>query len=265
VADATQLHQVLMNLCVNARDAMPAGGKLTLSVQNTVVGAEEAALHPPAKAGPHLLLTVADSGQGIARENLDRIFEPFFTTKEIGRGTGLGLSTVLGLVKSHGGFIIVNSELGRGTAFKIYLPAEPSTALTEAVVGAAPRRGQRELILVVDDEAAIRTVLRHTLEARDYRVLLAADGQQALALFLQHRAEVRLVLTDLMMPKMNGVALIRALRGFDPKLKFIAMSGLQDRDRNQELAAFGVTEVLAKPASPEEILAALQRQFAAPD
>jgi nitrogen-specific signal transduction histidine kinase/CheY-like chemotaxis protein len=254
-ADATQLHQVLMNLCVNARDAMPSGGKLALAAQNAVVEKGEIAQHPDAPAGQYVLLTVSDTGGGIPAENLARIFEPFFTTKEIGKGTGLGLSTVLGIVKSHGGFVTVYSELQRGTVFKVYLPADLASAASSATAPPVAPRGRQELILIVDDEASIRISMQRMLEAHNYRVLAAANGEEALKHLVFHRDRIKLVFTDLMMPGMNGLELIRALRHLEPHMKIIAASGLHDRERQEELAGLGIHEMLAKPFTP---LAALE-------
>ncbi len=262
IADATQIHQVLLNLCVNARDAMRSGGTLTVSAKNLTLTEADAATLAPLKPGLYACLTVADTGEGISRENLNRIFEPFFTTKEIGKGTGLGLSTVLGIVKSHGGLITVQSEVGRGTAFNVFLPAmegvqaAPDQGLPARILGA------REMILVVDDEAAIRRALRLTLEEKNYRVIEAADGREALALFLENRESVRLLLTDVMMPGMSGVALVRAIRTVAPKLPVIAASGLHDENRTQELASLGVTNMIAKPCGAQEILEAVQAELA---
>jgi len=261
-ADTTQIHQVLMNLCVNARDAIHAGGKITLSAENIYISENEIGGSPAMKPGVYVRLTVTDTGEGIPRENLDRIFEPFFTTKEIGKGTGLGLSTVLGIVKSHEGFVTVYSEPGLGTSFKIHLPA--IVGATDDITAATPasRCGRQELILIVDDEAALRQALRLALENSNYRVLVAVDGREAIKLFLANRGSVRLVLTDIMMPGMNGVALIRALRALEPRLRVVAVSGLTDQDRRGELAALGVTNTLSKPCSADEILEAIHRELA---
>jgi len=262
-ADATQIHQVLMNLCVNARDAMPMGGKITLTATNVIIGLDDVAITPTAITGAFVCLEISDTGEGIPHENLNRIFEPFFTTKEIGKGTGLGLSTTLGIVKSHGGFVTVYSEQGNGTSFKVYLPAITGTA-EAAVVAAAPplRRGNQELILIVDDEAAIRHALRLALEASNYRVLVAAGGHEAIRSFLANRSAIRLVLTDIMMPWMSGAALIRTVRGLEPQLHIIAVTGLHDEQRREELATLGVTTILVKPCSSDEILEAIQRELA---
>jgi len=262
-ADATQIHQVLMNLCVNARDAMPGGGKIDLSAANVTLDEVEAALHGPAKAGPFVRLTITDTGEGISRSNLNRIFEPFFTTKEVGKGTGLGLSTVIGIVKSHGGFITVHSEPGLGTTFNVHLPAIAGGTALEAAVVARPHAGKRELILVVDDEAAIRRSVSLALERNNYRVVVAADGREAEILFHANRGHVRLLITDIMMPGLNGVALIQRLRAAEPHLPVIAASGLHDDKRLTELTALGVTSILAKPFCTEEVLTAVHRELAA--
>jgi nitrogen-specific signal transduction histidine kinase len=219
LGDATQIHQAIMNLCVNARDAMPDGGLLTMSAKNVIVDAAFAAMAPGAKPGRHVCVSVTDTGSGIPTENLDHIFDPFFTTKEIGKGTGLGLATVLGIVHGHEGFVQVHSRMGHGTTFELYFPASPhaEVARTERRE-AMPPRGKGELILVVDDEAAVRDSLRRTLELHGYRVLTAPHGAEGLAAFSLHRDEVRVVLTDMMMPIMHGPAMINALRAMAPHL-----------------------------------------------
>ena len=185
-ADATMLHQVFMNLCVNARDAMPDGGTLSIVAENSNIDENYARIHIDAQVGAYVLVTIADTGIGIPPELVDRIFDPFFTTKEIGKGTGLGLSTVIGIIKSHHGFIDVYSELGNGTRFKIYLPA---TDASEAIItnDAPPLLGQGELILVVDDEVAIREITKATLETHGYQTLIASDGIEAIALYAEHK------------------------------------------------------------------------------
>lgn len=265
IADPTQLHQVLLNLCVNARDAMPDGGQLSLAAQNAVIDGSDLAANPHARPGKFVLLTLSDTGHGIPPKILDRIFEPFFTTKDVGKGTGLGLSTVLGIVKSHGGFVNVYSEPGRGSVFKVYLPADPNVAATSAPAEGERPRGNRELILVVDDEATIRETMQNVLEGHGYRVLAAAGGREATSLFVEYSSEIRLLFTDLMMPEMNGVALIRAVRAIEPKLRVIATSGLQEPERNEELVTLGVTEILPKPCSLGELLQAVRRALAGED
>ncbi len=251
--DATQLHQVLMNFFVNARDAMPAGGKLTIKADNVYIDENYARMNLDAKPGPFVLITIADSGVGISPHVINRIFEPFFTTKEQGKGTGLGLSTALGIVKGHGGFINVYSEPSRGTQFKIYLPAAETPFTIQADSSASLPVGRGELILVVDDEIAIREITKGTLEAYGYRALTAADGTEAVALYAQHKDEIKVVLTDLMMPYMDGPVTIRALQKLNPKVRIIASSGLAESGRAIE----GVKLFLPKPYTAERLLKAL--------
>lgn len=254
--DATQLHQVIMNFCVNARDAMPGGGKLTIQAANVHIDENYARMNLEAKPGRFVVITIADSGVGIPPHIINKIFEPFFTTKDQGKGTGLGLSTALGIVKGHGGFINVYSETGRGTQFKIYLPAAdtPFTVPIESS-GLLPV-GRGELILVVDDEIAIREITRGTLEAYGYRALTASDGTEAVAVYAQHKDEIKLVLTDLMMPYMDGPATIRALQKLNPHVKIIASSGLAENGKMAELNG-GVSRFLPKPYTAEKLLTTL--------
>jgi PAS domain S-box-containing protein len=258
--DATQLHQILMNLCVNARDAMPDGGKLTLELENVEVNEAVAGLNPGAFPGHYVALSVTDTGTGISPENLDRIFEPFFTTKEVGKGTGLGLSTVIGIVKSHGGFIQVNSRMGEGTQFKVYLPACDTPKDGEKKRKAEPlAQGHEELVLLVDDEESIRRVARQALERHGYRMIEASDGTQGLAQYTQHQSGVRLVITDLAMPFMDGPAFIHALRQLNPQVKIIAMSGHQSKASVDHLPPNSVQALLTKPFNAAELLKALQQ------
>ncbi len=265
MGDATQIHQSLMNLCVNARDAMPDGGTLTLAAENLTLDEAFAAMMPGAKSGFYVCVSVADTGMGIPPENLERIFDPFFTTKEIGKGTGLGLPTVLGIVRGHGGFVRVNSQVGKGTTFELYLPAS-----SEAKAAARPKhetlppRADGELILVVDDEASIRGVVWHTLEKHGYRVVIAAEGAEAMGLFARHRAEVRAVLTDMMMPGMDGPALVRALRQQEPQLPIIGMTGVGEKADIKGLEALGLVVLLTKPFNSAGLLGVLHQALAAP-
>jgi PAS domain S-box-containing protein len=248
--DATQLHQVLMNLFVNARDAMPGGGKLTIKAENVSIDDNYARMNLEAKPGRFVLITISDTGVGIPQEIINRIFEPFFTTKEQSKGTGLGLSTAIGIVKSHDGFINVYSEPGRGTQFKIYLPAAGSVFSSLADTSTALRVGNGELILVVDDEIAIREIAKGTLEAYGYRALTAADGTEAVALYAQHKNEIKVILTDIMMPYMDGPVTIRALQKLNPNVRIIASSGLSENSKNIE----GVKAFLSKPYTAETLL-----------
>lgn len=265
IGDATQLHQVLLNLCVNARDAMPHGGLLQLRASNLQIDANYASMIPDAAPGECVLLEISDSGTGIPPEIIERIFDPFFTTKGIGQGTGLGLSTVLGIVRSHGGFIQVQSRPGQGTTFQIYLPA---TAEHEIPPAEAPNepipRGNGELILVVDDEPSIRNSARTALETRGYRVLCAADGSEALATFALNAARVNVVLTDLMMPIVDGLTLVRALRAMKPALPIIASTGLGEKNQLAELKTLQVETVLHKPYSASTLLRTIHDAIHAP-
>jgi CheY-like chemotaxis protein len=208
-----------------------------------------------ATPGPHILLQVSDTGSGIPAEILERIFDPFFTTKGIGQGTGLGLSTVLGIVKNHGGAIRVNTNVGTGTTFQIYLPASPDS---EIEVGESPEgqipQGRDQLVLVVDDEASIRSTARAALEATGYRVLLASDGAEALAVFAMNSGTIALALTDLMMPYVDGLALIRALRALKPNLPIIASTGLGEKSQAADLKQMKVETILNKPYSADLLL-----------
>jgi PAS domain S-box-containing protein len=263
VADATQLHQVLVNLCVNARDAMPDGGKLTLEAGNIELSEADVKDTPSAKPGPYIVVKVADTGHGIPPAIINRIFDPFFTTKAIGKGTGLGLSTVVGIVKSHGGFITVYSEPGRGTVFNVYLPASRETPpVPPDTLKAAAPAGHNELILVVDDEALICETIRHTLQRQNYRVLTAVNGEEAIRLFVQHHGAVQLVVTDVMMPVMGGVELIQSLRVLQPGIRIVASSGLDQEERRAELVAAGIKEILGKPYAPAQLLLAVARALA---
>jgi len=257
-ADATQMHQVLMNLCVNARDAMPEGGSISIKAENTVVDSNYARMHLEAKPGRFVLITVSDTGPGIALEIQSRIFEPFFTTKEMTKGTGLGLSTALTIVKSHGGFINVYSELFKGTQFSLYLPAldSPGTVQASALQTDLPL-GNGELILVVDDEESIREITRGTLETFGYTVLTASDGTEAIALYADRKHEVAVVLTDMMMPFMDGPATIRALQKMNPEVRIIAASGLTASHKTGEASLEGVKMFLSKPYTAERLLKAL--------
>ncbi len=265
-ADPTQLNQILLNLCVNARDAMPDGGRLTLSARNVELDTAFAALSHAAP-GRYVLVEVADTGTGIPRELIDKIFDPFFTTKERGKGTGLGLSTVLGIARSHGGFVNVYSEPGQGSVFKVYLPAAEAPTQTPAALpteSAPPFGGDGETILLVEDEAIIREVTQHALELAGYQVITANDGAQAFALFHANRSKITLVLTDMMMPIMDGAALVAAIRRADAKVAVIAASGLNDHNNQIKAATAGITHFLCKPYTTTELLAAIRRALNQP-
>jgi nitrogen-specific signal transduction histidine kinase len=258
IGDATQLNQVVLNLCVNARDAMPQGGRLALTAANVVLDGEAARKHVKASAGRYVLLTVADSGTGIAPEVLDKIFDPFFTTKAVGQGTGLGLSTVLGIVQGHGGFVDVETEVGRGSRFHVYLPAAEGAGLAEGRGEERPAPGGRgELVLVADDELSIREMASAALETFGYRALCAADGAEAVALYARRQAEIALAVVDMMMPVMDGPATIRALRTINPRVRLIAASGLWTPPAEAP-ADDPTPPFLAKPYSARQLLDALR-------
>jgi PAS domain S-box-containing protein len=263
LGDATQIHQALMNLCVNARDAMPAGGTMTLAAENQTVDKALAEVTPDARPGAHVCVSVTDTGTGIQPEQLERIFDPFFTTKEIGKGTGLGLPTVLGIVRGHGGFVRVDSRVGRGTRFELFLPASTeANAVATPDREPPPPRGQGELILVVDDEAAVRVVVRRMLEVFGYQVLAAEEGNEALILFGQRRAEIKAVIADMMMPGMDGPALVQALRRLEPRLPILIMTGLAERAGIKGLEDLELPQLLTKPFAPPALLVALHDALA---
>jgi len=251
----TQLHQILLNLCVNARDAMPNGGKLSFAADHGQVSASEAATIPGARTGEFVSILVSDTGTGMPAEMRARIFEPFFTTKEEGRGTGIGLSTVMRLVKAHQGFLRVESEPGQGTTFEIFLPRgrDSKPFSKEAPLELAPGNG--ETILVADDEQAIRDLLATELTSSGYRVLSAANGAEAVALFREHANQVRLFITDGAMPVLDGCGAIAAMRNIKPDLPVILTSGNAEKNDTLRIC------VVNKPFSLEDILASIQQEM----
>ena len=257
-ADATQLHQVFMNLAVNARDAMPNGGVLRITAENVFLDDAFARMNLEAHPGSYIVVTVADTGTGIPPELLERIFDPFFTTKEVGKGTGLGLSTILGIVKNHGGFVKVDSKVGQGSQFKVYLPTMGNPAVQPAAEEPI-LRGQNELILIVEDELSIQEVTRTSLENSNYRTLMASDGIEAIALYAEHKQDISLVLMDIMMPSMDGLSAIRALQKLNPKVKVIAMSGLATNSQLTDAIGSSVKAFLPKPYTTKDLLNTLNR------
>lgn len=260
IGDTTQLHQMLMNLCLNARDAMPQGGKLRIELESLLLTEKDVPAQTGVTPGRFIRVSVADTGNGIPADILDRIFDPFFTTKEHGKGTGLGLSIAMGIVRSHGGFIDVTSEVNKGTQFKIYLPASDAVAddiddLPEDEMTA----GHGELVLVVDDEEGIREVVEATLLASGYRVLTAEDGEVASQLYEQHQHEIKVVLTDLMMPKKDGVTAIREMRALNPQVKIIVTTGVRLSGHLTEATKIGFGVFLPKPYTADELLGALDK------
>jgi PAS domain S-box-containing protein len=261
IGDPTQVQQVLLNLCVNARDAMPNGGTLTIKTENCLADEHYVAMNRQAKAGCYVAITVTDVGVGIPQDIIDQIFEPFFTTKELGKGTGLGLSSVKAIVKNHDGFINVYSEPGRGTTFKVYLPAQASACEEpENPNEAEPSlpRGSGETVLVVDDEFSILTITSETLQAFGYNVLTANNGAEAVALYAENRKKIDMVLTDLSMPVMDGRATIYALLKINPKAKIIAMSGMDESESVAKASTAGIKHFISKPYTAATLLKTLR-------
>jgi PAS domain S-box-containing protein len=256
-ADCTQLHQILMNLVINARDAMPDGGKMTISAQNQFIDLIYASMNLKSilgnyQEGNYIVITVSDTGSGISPEVLEHIFEPFFTTKEVGKGTGLGLSTVLGIVKNHGGFLQVFSTLGQGTEFKIYLPAIAEKSTQEETTEKKLLDGHGQLILIVDDEPFIREITQFSLNEHNYQTMVANDGIEAIALYTKYAKEISVVLMDIVMPSINGLNAIQTLKKIDPNIRIIANSGLAEH--RQAAICAGSQVFLMKPYTIYELL-----------
>jgi CheY-like chemotaxis protein len=257
--DPSQLGTALINLAVNARDAMPQGGMLTLSVSNVNLDEDYAGMAPGIEPGPYVLLQVRDSGTGIPREIIDKIFDPFFTTKDIGVGTGLGLSTVVGIVKSHDGFVNVYSQPGE-TIFKIFLPAAETARDLETPRPAGPiASGHGEKILIVDDEPGIREIARALLEKHGYDPVVAEDGPSALATFARRPHEFKVVLTDMSMPIIDGLTLIRAMRKINPDIKAILSTGREDECQADNIRSLGVQACLTKPYTRDTLFETLHQ------
>ncbi|BAZ09455.1 multi-sensor hybrid histidine kinase [Calothrix sp. NIES-4071] len=256
-ADTTQLHQVFMNLAINARDAMLEGGTLTITAQNQVIDTHYTKMNIDAQEGNYILITFEDTGIGIPKDIIDKIFDPFFTTKEVGKGTGLGLSTVFSIIKSHGGFIEVNSN-EKGSKFKVFLPAVTNTDIVaEEEIDII--HGNGELILFVDDETAISDISKTTLETHKYQVLIANSGIEAIAIFVQNKLTIKAVIIDLMMPTLDGVTTIRALRKIMPDVKIIAMSGSNNSDEKIKAIEHGIQDFISKPFTANILLNTLHQ------
>jgi CheY-like chemotaxis protein len=254
--DATQLHQILLNLCVNARDAMgEKGGTIRISCENVEVDQQLASMNPGAQLGPHVCISVADTGSGMTPEVMEKIFDPFFTTKEKGKGTGLGLATVIGIVKGHRGFITLQSQVGVGTTFRVFLPANVEAKDDAAdAEDTEAMQGNGETLLVVDDEATIREAIVATLQANGYHCYTAEDGTDALALFFERRDNISAVITDLHMGVMDGIELTRSLRRLAPETKIIVSSGHISTEKRTVLEGLGVMAMLEKPYTAEKLL-----------
>ncbi len=264
LADPSQLEQVIMNLCINARDAMPQGGKLTVKTQNVVLDSAYCEMHPWAKPGRFALLKVADTGTGMDEETQRRAFEPFFTTKELGKGTGLGLATAYGIVKQHDGLIQVYSGPGRGSLFKVYLPAATRAAGQVERESEGPVGGGTETILVAEDDDVIRGLAVRVLEKAGYTVLEASNGEEAVEVFRAHSGEIDLALFDVVMPKMSGPAAYDALRTMGPQLRVLFSSGYS---ANSDLTRFSLdegVELIQKPYEPKALLRKVREILDAP-
>jgi nitrogen-specific signal transduction histidine kinase/CheY-like chemotaxis protein len=259
-ADATQFNQVLINLCINARDAMPHGGKIEVATENITIDAALAGVNPGTRAGPFVRISVMDTGTGISPGIIEKIFDPFFTTKAAGKGTGLGLSMVAGILKSHGGFVQVESEPGRGSKFHLFFPAFPDPTPIIRDDTPPPARGEGEGILLIDDEPIVRDTLQLLLQRAGYRVFPAGDGTSGIAEFQKHRSEVSLVITDMMLPDQIGTQVVKTLRQLSPRIPIIAISGMMGSGHFDELLQVKPTvECLAKPLSPTTLFGAVRR------
>ncbi len=250
--DPTQIQQVVLNLCVNARDAMSGHGEMSITASNAVIDEQYASMQSNVAPGAYVKISVADTGVGIPEDLQERIFDPFFTTKDTGKGTGLGLSTVLSIVKAHEGFVHLESKEGQGSKFSIYLPAdEGRNMLPPAAIPASeePIQGKGELILLVDDEVSVLEIMRITLESSGYRVLTAATGTEGIALFAHHKNEIAAVITDIMMPEMDGIAMTRVMKHINKNVRLIWMSGHSGDLATQKYQELGVSEFIEKPFS----------------
>ena len=261
MGDATQLHQILLNLAVNARDAMPHGGTLTVAAENQMLDEDDAACRPGLEAGPHVVFRISDTGTGIPPEIADKIFDPFFTNKGPDKGSGLGLSTVMGIVKSHRGHVEFDSKVGQGTEFRVYLPAEPGLPRLAPVKPGggkvSPPKGHGELVLIVDDEEAVRSVTKRILESSGYRTLVATQGTEAVAYYVEKGYEISVVLTDLHMPDMGGVEAISVLRKINPSLKIIVVTGAGSALGAPSAEEMGVQAYIKKPFDVAHLLLTL--------
>jgi hypothetical protein len=262
LGDATQIQQVIMNLCVNARDAMPSGGTLTIGLDRVELDETGAKIHPKAKPGSYIVITVTDTGTGIPSELLDKIFDPFFTTKPLGQGTGLGLPTVLGITENHGGFVQLITKLGNGTSFRVHIPAAPGDEFDDRRSHSpTDKLGNGELILVVDDEPAVRRLASAILTRAGYRAITAAEGREGAEVFAKHADEIKLIVSDVMMPQLDGPGMLRQIRAAFPGTKSIAITGLGEEHRIADATDAGASAILHKPFTADDLIGEVQRLF----
>jgi CheY-like chemotaxis protein len=265
-ADRGMLEQIVMNLAVNARDAMPNGGELSMVTRSLEIAEDYTRHHPDARTGRFVCMTVTDTGCGMDRKTLDRIFEPFFSTKEVGKGTGLGLATVYGIVKQHQGWIEVISEPGQGTSFRIYFPAAAPAELpsTELQLASERIQGGKETILLVEDEPVVRELVSEVLLGYEYRVLQASSGVEALRVWDEYHGQIDLLFTDMVMPEgMTGRELAQVLKQRKPELRVIYTSGYSTEMMGQDFAK-GDTAFLCKPYVPPELARLVRQSLDAP-
>jgi CheY-like chemotaxis protein len=254
-ADPAQVEQVLMNLAINARDAMPEQGKLTIQTDNVALNESFCRMFPDCAAGNYVLLKVTDTGRGMDTETLEHIFEPFFTTKEVGKGTGLGLATVYGIVRKHKGIVLCESQPGKGATFLVYLPAGKSLAgASEIIVENAPSPRGSERIMIVDDEKTILDVIEMVLEKHGYKVIKAMNGESAVELYEKSREAISIVLLDLIMPGMGGKRCLQELLRRDPQLKVVVASGYAGDDPPEAFLEIGAKEFVKKPYDLRSLL-----------
>lgn len=257
--DSTQIHQILLNICLNGKDAMPNGGLLKIDIENVKIEPEHLAIAPNSQLGEYVRISISDTGTGIPQDIINRIFDPFFTTKDRQKGTGLGLSTTLGIVKSHGGFLEVDTELRKGSTFKVYLPAIATSKVDPVPENQLEICGRGELILVVDDDASVCKVTKSLLDASGYRCLTAQDGVEAIAIFAEMKSEIDLVLVDAVMPLMDGLNTIRTLRKINSKVKTIAVSALATNIELLESDRLDIQAFILKPYTSQELLQTIAR------
>jgi CheY-like chemotaxis protein len=257
--DTGQLQQALLNICLNARDAMPKGGDMIIGTRNVYLDEDFTLMHLGARVGWHVLLSVTDTGVGMDAETQHRIFEPFFTTKGEGKGTGLGLAMVYGIVKNHEGFIRVYSEQGHGTTFQIYIPASHQPEASAPLSAVLQSPGGTEMVLVVDDEVTIRQFLGHVLKRAGYKVLLASSGIEALRLVEQHGDDIALVMLDMVMPEMDGKTTYDRMQTIRPDIKVLVSSGYSQANITRELLSRPGVEFLQKPYVIHDVLSAVRQ------